>query len=39
VLGNNLFAAATFPAFITALTRLESLYARTVRAVQCALGV
>ena len=38
-LGNNPFAAATFPAGITALTRLESLYARAVRAAQCVLGV
>jgi hypothetical protein len=37
-LGNNPFAAATFPAGITVLTRLESLYARAVRAAQCVLG-
>jgi hypothetical protein len=33
-LGNNPFAAATFPVGITALTRLESLYACTVFAAQ-----
>ncbi len=38
-LGNNPFAAATLPACITALTRLESLYARAVRAARCVLGV
>jgi hypothetical protein len=32
VLGNNPFAAATLPAFITALTRLAFLYARAVPA-------
>jgi hypothetical protein len=38
-LGNNPFAAATFPAGIMALTRLKSLYARAVRAAQCVMGL
>jgi hypothetical protein len=34
MLDDNPFAAATFPAGITALTRLKLLYARAVRAAQ-----